>query len=127
MKRSLANHLMSRVKRYQELNEKNDRPVREILITADDLIRKFNEQDGYCYWTAIPLNDKIKKGPWVTSVDRLDSDDSYHYDNVVLTFKWINLGKNRYDGDYREVIEEIIAALDESKSRVPMCRQKEKS
>jgi hypothetical protein len=111
--------------------------ARKVTINAKDLERKFKEQAGLCYWTGIPIDinliftsDYNKLAP---SVDRIDSDKDYHYDNVCITFRFINYGigscspkkarhyikvitgnykvtnNNKQQGDNMNIIDQIIA------------------
>lgn len=73
-------------------------PVRDISITPDDLRRKYEEQNGCCHWTGMPLEMERIFTPYdmaMPSVDRLDPDQGYHYENIVLTTRFLNVGRGR--------------------------------
>jgi hypothetical protein len=94
----------ARIKKGQGLTEKT------IEITTDELIKKFVQQSGKCYWSKIPLDEKynyITKHPLAISVDRLNNKEGYCFDNIALTLRVFNLGKASYKGDFNEVIEHI--------------------
>tara|TARA_R100000008_G_C3461097_1_gene104210 strand:+ start:71 stop:502 length:432 start_codon:yes stop_codon:yes gene_type:complete len=71
-----------------------------VAIDAEDLKRKFDEQEGFCFWTGIPLNmDFINESyhKLAPSVDRLDENKGYTYDNIVITVRFINFGRGNCD------------------------------
>ena len=135
------NKLMVKVKHSASSKSRSVRTgsgkARKVTINAKDLERKFKEQAGLCYWTGIPIDinliftsDYNKLAP---SVDRIDSDKDYHYDNVCITFRFINYGigscspekarhyikvitgnykvtnNNKQQGDNVNIIDQIIA------------------
>jgi hypothetical protein len=135
------NKLMVKVKHSASSKSRSVRTgsgkARKVTINAKDLERKFKEQAGLCYWTGIPIDinliftsDYNKLAP---SVDRIDSDKDYHYDNVCITFRFINYGigscspekarhyikvitgnykvtnNNKQQGDNMNIIDQIIA------------------
>lgn len=73
-------------------------PIHKINITVDDLRRKFQEQGGKCYWFGIPLDpyDIFESyNMRMMSVDRLDNNIGYTYDNIVITCRFANIGRGR--------------------------------
>ena len=52
-----AKKLMANVSYSQSRNRVNNRPVKEILLDEGLLIKKFDDQDGKCYWSGLPLKD----------------------------------------------------------------------
>ena len=83
----------------QGRNKVSGRPVKSITITADDLIDMFEQQNGKCYWSALPLDpayNKIKHHPFAISSERLDNSLPYSRDNVVLCRRMFNLGRMAY-------------------------------
>lgn len=62
-------------------------------ITKEDIKRIYKKQNGLCYWLEIPLDitftDKLRQ----PSIDRLDNSRGYEPDNIVLTCKFANLGR----------------------------------
>jgi hypothetical protein len=110
MKPKTANKIISNIKFGQTRIAARGYTPKEITLTVDDLLKKFIQQDGKCYWSKIPLDDKynyISKHPLAISVDRLDNTIGYCYDNVALTLRVFNLGKGSYKGDFPEVINHL--------------------
>ena len=84
--------------------------VQPIEVSAKDLIRKFHDQEGKCHWSGISLDEKfnyIKRHPLAISVDRLDNQIGYIYDNLALTLRIFNLGKGSFSGDFAGVMKTI--------------------
>lgn len=84
--------------------------VQDIEVSSNDLIKKFHEQGGQCYWSGIEMNEDfnyIKRHPLAISVDRLDNQRGYVYDNLALTLRLFNLGKGSFVGDFASVIKTI--------------------
>lgn len=86
---------------YAALREGGDpeKVVRhDIAISWQDLERKFAEQNKRCFWLGIPLNPEwIFKThyPMAPSVDRLDNEKDYTYDNTVICSRFANLARGR--------------------------------
>jgi hypothetical protein len=108
-----------------------------IEITWRDLKRKFEEQNGLCYFShkIIDLNSIFESHNILApSVDRLNSDEGYTYDNICITFRMINVGRgdcsveqtdkalkvitnnnsklinnNKLRGDNMDIIDKVIA------------------
>lgn len=83
-------------------------------ITWEDLEKQFKKQNGRCYF--LP-NYKINleeifvpysiKAP---SVDRIDDTKGYVKGNVVITTRFLNLGRGKYpEKDFREFLSEITS------------------
>jgi len=101
----------SRIKKGQGLREQ------KIELTPDDILKKFQEQDGKCYWSNLPLEEKynyIKRHPRAISVDRLDNQVGYIYENISLTLRIFNLGRGSYYGNFREVMDYIFIQFSSS-------------
>lgn len=84
--------------------------VQPIEVSDKDLIKKFYDQDGKCYWSGINLDENfnyIKRHPLAISVDRLDNQIGYIYDNLALTLRIFNLGKGSFSGDFAGVMKTI--------------------
>ena len=115
MKKETVKRLMANIKFGQDRNaaRKNKGQgltVKEIELTPDDLIQKFSDQDGKCYWSGISLDESynyISKHPLAISVDRLDNTIGYTFDNVALTLRVFNNGKKDYTGNFESVIKTI--------------------
>lgn len=87
----------------------------EITLSPEDLIRKYKEQDGVCYWSGLRLDPSfnyIKRHPLAISVERLDNKLGYSFDNIKLVIRMFNLGRCSYSGDFKTVVslmkEQII-------------------
>ena len=106
-----AKKLMSNVSYSQSRNRVNNRPVKEILLDEGLLVKKFDEQDGKCYWSGLPLKEEynyIKHHPLAISVERLDNQLGYTYENTVLTRRLYNLGRMAFPEDeFRKVLKEM--------------------
>ena len=77
----------------------------KVLITAKDLEIQWNKQDGKCYWFGNPLDlgllyknhpDWYSKHPAAPSVDKIDESGDYTPNNIVITSRFANLGRNIY-------------------------------
>jgi hypothetical protein len=106
-----AKKLMDNVSYSQSRNRVNNRPVKEILLTQELLVKKFKEQNGKCYWSGLPLKEEynyIKHHPLAISVERLDNSEGYTYENTVLTRRLYNLGRMAFpESEFRRVLEEM--------------------
>lgn len=92
----------SRIKQGQGLREQ------AIELTPDDILRKFEEQDGKCHWSGLALDEQfnyLNRHPFAISVDRLDNQVGYTYENVALTLRIFNLGRGSYQGDFRAIMD----------------------
>lgn len=91
-----------------------NRVFTEITLTPEDIISKYNEQCGLCYWSEIPLDPKynyIKRHPLAISVERVDNTKGYTYDNIKLVIRMFNLGRCSYQGDFHQVVSELRSKL----------------
>ncbi|ADO97756.1 endonuclease [Synechococcus phage S-ShM2] len=106
-----AKKLMSNVSYSQSRNRVNNRPVKEIFLDENLLIQKFDEQNGKCYWSGLPLKEEynyIKHHPLAISVERLDNQLGYTYENTVLTRRLYNLGRMAFpENEFRKVLKEM--------------------
>ena len=115
MKKETAKKLMSNIKFGQTRNAARKQlgqglRVQAVEINSADLIKKFNKQDGRCYWSNIKMNENfnyITRHPLAISVDRLNNQLGYTYDNLALTLRVFNLGKGSFVGDFASVIKTI--------------------
>lgn len=91
------------------------RKIKPITVNEQDLIRKFEEQDGLCYWSGLPLNEDyndISRHPFAISVERLDNNLGYSYDNIVLTRRIFNLGRSDFSSsEFLDVIKTLKEEL----------------
>ena len=109
MERKTAKKLLANVHYSQGRNRVNNRSVKEIELNEEDLIKKFESQNGKCYWSGLKLNgefNNIKHHPFAISVERLDNKKGYTYENTVLTRRIFNLGRMAFpENDFRDVVK----------------------
>lgn len=99
-------------------NSKEWKPAK-VLITAEDLERQWEKQGKVCFWLKIPIDlellyndhpDWYPKHPAAASVDKIDDSKDYTPDNIVITCRFANFGRNIYPYDkmldFVEVIKE---------------------
>ena len=89
----------------------------KILITENDLEEQYKKQGEVCYWFKIPLDlnllykdhpDWAPKHPLAPSVDRIDDTKDYTPDNILITCRFANLGRNIYPFDKMQILIETI-------------------
>ena len=97
----------------------------KVFVNAQDLERKFNEQGGRCFWLGVPINPNWVYRPhfvFAPSVDRLDNEKDYEYDNIVISTRFANVGRrNTKSGVFAKMVKALakhginpnMAALDE--------------
>lgn len=99
-----GNHLADRhtcyrvfIKRMKNRNKGS----KECNITLEDLEKVWNNQNGLCAYTKIPLvlvthtNPRKDIPKWnLASVDRIDSSKGYEKDNIQFVSRTINYAKN---------------------------------
>lgn len=105
----LAKGMLGGIAYSQGRNRVSGRPVKEVSITAQDLVDMYAEQDGKCYWSGLPLNpefNKIKHHPFAISPERLDNSLPYSKENVRLCRRMFNLGRMAFpEKDFEEVMK----------------------
>ena len=72
--------------------------VKKVTITKEDLKEQFLKQGDRCYWFGIPINiDDVytTNNPLAPSVDRLDNDEDYHKNNIVICTILANMGRGK--------------------------------
>lgn len=110
-----AKKLLGGIAYSQGRNRVSGRPVKEITITPEDLIKKYNEQEGKCYWSNLPLNEEynfIKHHPFAISPERLDNSKPYSYENIVLTRRIFNLGRMAFPAEsFQNVMNQLREEL----------------
>jgi len=102
---------MRNISYSQSRNRVNKRPVKIITLDEDLLIKKYNDQQGKCFWSGLDLDQKynyIKHHPFAISVERLDNSKDYDYENTVLTRRIFNLGRMAFpEAGFKEVISSL--------------------
>lgn len=96
MDAKLAKNMLGGIAYSQGRNRVSGRPIKDVTITVQDLLDKFEQQNGKCYWSGLPLNpefNKIKHHPFAISPERLDNALPYSKENVVLCRRMFNLGR----------------------------------
>jgi len=109
-KKLISNIRFGQTRNAARKNKGQGLTVKDIELTPDDLIRKFQDQDGKCHWSDIALDESynyITRHPLAISVDRLENKKGYTFDNVALTLRVFNLGKASYTGDFSHVVQII--------------------
>jgi hypothetical protein len=110
MDTKLAKKLHSSICGLQKFNKKYGKTVKEIEVSYIDIYKKYDDQDGKCYYTGFPLEAKynyISYHPFAISVERLDNNLSYNSNNIVLTTRFANLARCSYEGDFFSIINEM--------------------
>ena len=83
-----------------------------ITITIEDLKELWKVQNGKCYWLRIDMSLEdlfISNSPFAVSVERLNSDRGYHIDNIVLTTRFANRGRGKYDNpDFKKRLDNLL-------------------
>ena len=110
-----ARKLLANVKAGQSRNRQrkslgNNVRVEDIEITHEDIVNKFNEQEGLCFYSKLPLQEEYNY-PFAISVERINNKQGYLMDNVRLTRRLFNLGRGSYDGNFQEVMSELVCEL----------------
>ncbi len=105
----LAKKMLGGIAYSQGRNKVSGRPVKEVTITEQDIITIYNQQNGKCYWSGLPLDpsfNKIKHHPFAISPERLDNSKPYDINNVVLCRRLFNLGRMAFpEKDFEEVVK----------------------
>lgn len=79
-------------------------PKRVYEIDLDFLVEMYNDQDGKCNLSGLPMVHKWNDLCSI-SVDRVDSEVGYVVGNVQLVCKWVNLAKGSHgNGEFLELI-----------------------
>lgn len=87
----------------------------KIIVTPEELEQIWNEQEGKCYWFGVTLDldllynshpDWRPKHPLAPSIDKIDPDGDYTKDNIVITTRFANFGRNVCEFDrFREIVQ----------------------
>ena len=85
----------------------------EFNITTKDVLKKFNDQGGVCALSGLKLtlpnsNAEFKKFEWTASLDRINNDLGYTFDNIQIVHKLINKSrKNLTIEKYKELCKNV--------------------
>ena len=111
MDHKLAKGLLGSIAYSQGRNRVSGRPVKEVTITADDLVKLYEDQNGKCYWSGLTLNpeyNKIKHHPFAISPERLDNSLPYSKENVRLCRRMFNLGRMAYpEKEFEQAMQQL--------------------
>lgn len=69
-------------------------------LTIEDIWTMYEEQEGVCALSGIPIGWSEKGLTATASIDRIDSSEGYIKGNVQLVHKDINFMKQQYDQEY---------------------------
>tara|TARA_R110000744_G_C19078305_1_gene530972 strand:- start:204 stop:626 length:423 start_codon:yes stop_codon:yes gene_type:complete len=100
--RKLLNNTKVSGRRADSMTKSRNGVMPEHNITVMDLMSQYSKQKGRCFWSGVPLrleNQDVCYHPLALSVDRLGNDKGYYRDNIVITARMINLGKNQYSSE----------------------------
>lgn len=82
----------------------------EFNLTIEDINNILIKQDNRCYWTNIELDLNVNKFR-KPLVDRLDNNQGYTIDNIVITIWAINRMRGNLDADeFKKLIDEIVTS-----------------
>jgi hypothetical protein len=88
-----------------------------VLVTPEDIKEIWYKQDGKCYWFGVDLDlgllyndhsDWMPKHPLAPSIDKINIDGDYSKDNIVITTRFANFGRNVCDFDRFGEIAKIL-------------------
>lgn len=86
-----------------------------VSITASDIRGLFELQEGKDYWTHVPIQLESvfeRKNINSISIDRLNNTGHYCLDNIVLTNRFVNLGRNTIIAeDFKDQIETMCSNI----------------
>ena len=119
MEYALAKEMIRSLKETQKLRKNSNRKSHEVLIDEQDLMGIFRNQEGRCYYSGVKFNmeysNHFRKYPYhplTISLERLDADVGYVAENVVLTLRLFNLGRNACDLDtFKSAVSELREGL----------------
>lgn len=111
----LAKKVVNGIKWSMQRNQRSNRPVKEISITAQDILDIYKHQNEKCYWTKIGLDSEFNKIPYhplAISADRKDNKQPYSKENVVLTMRILNLGRREFsENEFPNVVSYLMEKL----------------
>lgn len=69
-------------------------------LTIEDIWNLYEEQEGVCALSGVPIGWSEKGLTATASIDRIDSSEGYILENVQLVHKDINFMKQQFDQEY---------------------------
>lgn len=109
----------------KKMKEKQWNPPK-ILISPIEIENKWYEQDGKCHWTGMELDmgllfdeneNYYPMHPLAPSIDRIDSNGDYEYNNIVICARMMNLGRTTFDFDkFYDVMIKVTESLISTKT-----------
>ncbi len=94
-----------------------------ITITIEDLKELWRIQNGKCYWLGIDMSLEdlfVSYSPFAVSVERLDSNRGYHKDNIVLTTRFANRGRGKYDNEnFKQRLDDLLENRSKEDIKIP--------
>lgn len=69
-------------------------------LTIEDIWNLYEEQEGVCALSGVPIGWSVKGLTATASIDRIDSSEGYILENVQLVHKDINFMKQQFDQEY---------------------------
>jgi hypothetical protein len=93
----------------------------KVLITPIEVENKWHEQDGRCYWFGLDLDlgllyndhpDWYPMHPLAPSVDKINPDGDYEYDNIVICTRMANFGRSLFPfNEFHSVVAKIAESM----------------
>lgn len=65
-------------------------------LTKEQIEQKLIEQNGFCALSGIKLLPRTKS-PYCPSLDRIDSNKGYYYENIQIVCSMVNVMKNKFN------------------------------
>ena len=97
--------------------------IHKITITIEDLKELWKIQKGKCFWLGIDMSLEdlfISYSPFAVSVERLNSDRGYHRNNIVLTTRFANRGRGKYDNDnFKQRLDILLENRSKKNIKIP--------
>ena len=72
----------------------------EWSLTIEDIWKLYEDKEGVCALSGVPIGWAEKGLTATASIDRIDSSEGYIIENVQLVHKDINFMKQQFDQDY---------------------------
>lgn len=93
----------------------------KIIVSPIDLENKWHEQDGRCHWTGMEMDlgllfndheDHAPMHPLAPSVDKINPNGNYEYDNIVICIRMMNFGRSTYSFEkFHEIMTKVTESL----------------